>query len=138
MGGRHEGTDRVVLPELVVFGQDVVNRLAQECAAGERTTRLQLLASPFYEAVKREIGRTPACEADTRRALAAAADQCRRAAGCAVAPANIVVELRAAVATLSGERPLSSPSPGIEQIGCRAGYRALLAVRDVGAEEARQ
>jgi hypothetical protein len=25
---------------------------------------LQLLASSFYEAVKREIGRTPACEAE--------------------------------------------------------------------------
>jgi hypothetical protein len=81
----------------VVFGHDVVERLAQECAAGGRTTRLQLLASPFYEAVKREIGRTPVCEAEKRRALAAADDQCRRAAGCS-APANIVVELRAAVA----------------------------------------
>jgi hypothetical protein len=54
----HEGTDRVVSRDLVVFGQDVVERLAQECAAGGRAIRLQLLASPFYEAVKREIGRT--------------------------------------------------------------------------------
>jgi hypothetical protein len=101
----------VVSRDLVVFGQDVVERLAQECAAGGRTTRLQLLASPFYEALKREIGRTPADEAEKRRALAAAADQCRRAAGCAVAPANILIELRAAVATLSGERPPSLTAP---------------------------
>jgi hypothetical protein len=109
--GRHEGTNRVVSRDLVVFGQDVVERLAQECAAGGRTTRLQLLASPFYEAVKLEIGRTPADEAEKGRALAAAADQCRRAAGCAVAPANIVIEVRAAVATLSGERPPSLSAP---------------------------
>jgi len=101
----------VVSRDLVVFGQDVVDRLAQECAAGGRTTRLQLLASPFYEAVKREIGRTPVCQAEKRRALAAAADQCRRAAGCAMPPANIVVELRAAVATLSGEWPAALEPP---------------------------
>ena len=101
----------MVSRDLVVFGQDVVERLARECAAGGRTTRLQLLASPFYEAVKREIGRTPTDEAEKRRALAAAVDQCRRAAGCAVAPANILIELRGAVATLSGERPPSLTAP---------------------------
>jgi len=100
----------VVSRDLVVFGQDLVDRLAQECAAGGRTTRLQLLASPFYEAVKREIERTPVCDAEKRRALAAAADQCRRAAGCAAPPANIVIELRAAVRTLSGE-PASLEAP---------------------------
>ena len=97
--------------DLVVFGQGVVERLAQECAAGGRTTRLQLLASPFYEALKREIGRMPADEAEKRRALAAAADQRRRAAGCSVAPANIVIELRAAVASLSGEWAPSLSAP---------------------------
>jgi hypothetical protein len=107
IGSRHEGTERVVSRDLVVFGRDVVERLAQECAAGRRTVHLQLLASPFYEALKREIGRTPACEAEKTRALAAAADQCRRAASCALAPANVVVELRAALATLSRERPPS-------------------------------
>jgi hypothetical protein len=101
----------VVSRDLVVFGQDVVERLAQECAAGGRTTRLQLLASPFYEALKREIGRTHAREVEKRRALAAAADQCRRAADCSIAPPNIVVELRAAVATLGGERALSFKAP---------------------------
>ena len=99
----------MVSRDLVELGQDVVERLAHKHAAGGRTVHLQLLASPFYEAVKREIGRTPACEAEKRRALAAAADQCQRAASCAVGPANIVVELRAAVATLSGEQP-----PGFE------------------------
>jgi hypothetical protein len=101
----------VVSPDLVELGQDVVERLAHNYAAGGRTVHLQLLASPFYEAVKREIGRTPADEAEKRRALAAAADQCRRAACCSVAPANIVVELRAAVAALYGEWPPSFEAP---------------------------
>jgi hypothetical protein len=100
------GADRVVSRDLVELGQDVVERLADRYATGGRAVHLQLLASPFYEALKREIGRTPACEAEKSRALVAAADQCRQAAS-AVTPANIVVELRAAVATLSGERPPS-------------------------------
>jgi hypothetical protein len=99
----------VVSPDLVELGQDVVATLVRKYAAGGKTVHLQLLASPFYEAVKREIGRTPTSNPEKRRALAVAADQCRRAAGCAVPPANIVVELRAALATLSGERP-----PGFE------------------------
>jgi hypothetical protein len=101
----------VVSRDLVELGEDVVKRLAVTYAAGGRTVHLQLLASPFYEALKSEIGRTPASEAEKRRALAAAADQCRRAASCAVAPANIVVELRAAVATLSGEWPPGFAAP---------------------------
>jgi hypothetical protein len=100
----------VVSRDLLELGQDVVERLANKYAAGGRTVHLQLLASPFYEAVRREIGRTPVYEAEKRRALAAAADQCRRAASCAVPPANIVVELRAAVARLSGE-PASLEAP---------------------------
>jgi hypothetical protein len=108
------GADRVVSRDLVELGQDVVARLADRYATGGRTVHLQLLASPFYEAVKREIGRTPACEAERRRVLVAAADQCRRAATGVVAPATIVVELRAAVATLSGERsPSFEVQPGV-------------------------
>jgi len=101
----------VVSRDLVELGEDVLERLAHKHAAGGRTVHLQLLASPFYEAVKREIWRTPAWEAEKMQALAAAADQCRRAASCAVTPANIVVELRAAVATLCGERSPSLEAP---------------------------
>jgi len=101
----------VVSRHLVELGQNVVERLTHRYAAGGRTVHLQLLASPFYEAVKREIECTPACEAERRRVLVAAADQCRLAATGVVAPANIVVELRAAVATLSRERPRSFEAP---------------------------
>ena len=91
----------MVSRDLIELGEAVAEKLARECAAGEGVTHLQLIASPFYEALKREIGRTPLHEAVKIRALNAAAHQCRRAATCVVTPASIVVALRAAVMMLS-------------------------------------
>ena len=85
--------------------------LASECAAGRRVPQLQLLASPFYEAIKREIARTPASECGKMGVLNAAADQCRRAATYAVTPASVVLELRAAVAMLSLEPSRTFDAP---------------------------
>jgi hypothetical protein len=60
--GGHEGSDHVFSRGLVELGEDVVERLEQEYAEGRPALHLQLLASFFYEALKQEIGRTPACE----------------------------------------------------------------------------
>jgi len=109
--GSHEGTRRVVSRDLVELGRALVETLASECAAGRRVPQLQLLASPFYEAIKREIARTPASESGKIGALSAAADQCRRVATYAVTPATVVLELRAAVAMLSAEPSRTFDAP---------------------------
>jgi hypothetical protein len=90
---------------MVELAEGVLERLEQQYAAGRSALHLQLLASFFYEASKREIGRMPADEGGQRRAVVAAANRCRRAATCAVTRGEILVELRAAVATLSGDPP---------------------------------
>lgn len=72
---------------------------------------LQLLVSRFYEALNDELERTPDHDRRRRDVLATVAEQCRRAASCITAPALIVVELRAAVAMLSGEPPRSIAAP---------------------------
>jgi hypothetical protein len=100
----------MVSRELVKLGQEIVEKVAREHAAGGRAVHLQLLASRFYEALKDELERTPA-HRQSREILATAAEQCRRAASCITAPALILVELRAAVAMLSGEPPRSIVAP---------------------------
>jgi len=101
----------MVSRDLAEWGQEVVDELARECAAGARALQLQLLASPFYEAVKREIRTTATSDPGKARSLLRAAEQCRRAASCPATPARIVVDLRAAVAMISGERPLALGPP---------------------------
>jgi hypothetical protein len=115
----------MVSRELVELGQEIVGKVAREHALGGRAVHLQLLASRFYEAVKDELALTPPHEGRQLGVLAAAADQCRRAASCVNAPAMILVELRAAVAMLSGEPPrgLTPPSPARPQLRIIQGGR---------------
>ena len=87
--------------DLVALGHEVVAGMAQELVSGGRPTYLQLLASHFYEALRAELEHTPRENAAKLGTLAAAADQCRRSASCDLAPALMLVELRAAVAMLS-------------------------------------
>lgn len=107
--------EHVVSRDLVVLGEGVLETLEQEYAAGRPALHLRLLASFFYEALKREIGRTPACEGGQRRALVAAANKCRRAAASAATRGEILVELRAAVATLSGDPLQRRAGPPLTQ-----------------------
>jgi hypothetical protein len=89
--------------ELIQLGQDIVGKVAHGLATGAGAVHLQLLASQFYEAVMAELDGTPRENAAAVGVLAAAAAQCRRSAAAGVAPALMVVELRAAVAMLCGE-----------------------------------
>jgi hypothetical protein len=90
-----------VAPLLSKLGADVVARMAHEVITGSTPVRLQLLASQFYEALKAELDQTPRHEAAKVGALAAAADQCRRAAGNCVSAHLMLIELRAAIAMLN-------------------------------------
>ena len=92
---------QTVSPALSNLGTDVVARMAQEVVSGGNLVQLQLLASQFYEAVKAELDQTPRHEAEKVGALAAAADQCRRAAQNCRSAHLMLVEIRAAVTMLS-------------------------------------
>jgi hypothetical protein len=107
--------------ELIELGQDIVGKVAHGLATRAGPVHLQLLASQFYEAVRAELGRTPRENAAAVGVLAAAAAQCRRSAGARIAPALIVVELRAAVAILGGgeaseQLPPPRPKPQLRII----------------------
>jgi hypothetical protein len=68
-------------------------------ANGEPLVRCQLLASEFYEALKRAL-RAPELSPIERWAVMAAANQCLHAADASISPGTVVLELRAAVAML--------------------------------------
>ena len=68
-------------------------------ANGEPLVRCQLLASEFYEALKRAL-RAPELSPVERWAVMAAANQCLHAADASISPGTVVLELRAAVAML--------------------------------------
>jgi hypothetical protein len=81
-------------------------------AKGEALVRCQLLASIFYEALRRELRQCPSMENPERALLVAAVDHCGRAAITSVSPADLLNELQSAVAMLSdrargtGVRPM--------------------------------
>jgi hypothetical protein len=70
------------------------NRLATE-----PLVRCQLLASEFYEALKRAL-RAPELSPVERWAVMAAANQCLHAADASISPGTVALELRAAIAML--------------------------------------
>ncbi len=86
--------------ELIDLGQEVVEKAAQEVATGGRLVHLQLLASRLYEGLREELERTPGEEVGG--VLASLADHCRNTLAAIRSPTLILVELRAAVAMLSG------------------------------------
>jgi hypothetical protein len=112
---------QTVSPALSKLGTDVVVRMAKEVVSGGSLVQLQLLASHFYEAVKAELDQTPRHEAGKAGALAAAADQCRRAAQNCLSVHLMVVEIRAAVAMLSA-------SAGEQQAGAVPRFKPQLRV----------
>jgi hypothetical protein len=105
---------QVVTPELLRVGQEVVAEAGRELLRGGNIVHLQLLASRFYDAVKAELEASPRHYAHAVGALAAAADQCRRSAQNEVSPHLMFVELRAAVAMLSG--PLTSHADAVVRL----------------------
>lgn len=100
-----------VSSELVELGHEIVAQMAHELVSGARALHVQLLASRFYEAVKAELEHTPRDRPTVRGVLAASADQCRRSATNGTLPPLMLVELRAAVAMLTGRSPQGSLPP---------------------------
>lgn len=100
-----------ISPDLIEAGNEALARIARECNGERRPLFVQLYASQFYEAVRRELAGTPREEFRRRGVLAAAADQCRRSATTQLPPALMLVEIRAVVGMLaSGDDPSAGTS----------------------------
>jgi hypothetical protein len=67
---------------------------------GEPLVRCQLLASEFYEALKRELRPMSHLGVVERAMVVAAANQCRHAATAGISPGAMLGELRTAIALL--------------------------------------
>jgi hypothetical protein len=101
-----------VRDHLIASGEAAVERVAQLLSAGGGAVHLQLVASAFYETIKERLDAP--LDRSERRLLEGVASQCGRAASAGLAPPLILVELRAAVAMLSGAHgpaPLRAAAP---------------------------
>src|ERR1700737_2805019 len=89
-----------VLPsQLIELGQQALTDVRSGVANGEPLVRCQLLASEFYESLKRAL-RAPDLRPVERWAVMAAANQCLHAADASISPGTVALELRAAIAML--------------------------------------
>ena len=84
---------------MIELGRQALTDVRIGVANGEPLVRCQLLASEFYEALKRAL-RAPELTPVERWAVMAAANQCLHAADASISPGTVVLELRAAVAML--------------------------------------
>src|ERR1700730_6742819 len=84
---------------MIELGRQALTDVRIGVANGEPLVRCQLLASEFYEALKRAL-RAPELSPVERWAVMAAGNQCLHAADASISPGTGVLELRAAVAML--------------------------------------
>src|SRR3569833_1155790 len=86
--------------DLVELGMNAVGVIAANATAGGSPVYAQLVASEFFEALQAELQDTPPQHYARRGALAAAIDQCRRAATAGASVGVALAELRAALAII--------------------------------------
>ena len=107
---------------LTELGQQAVAAVAGNVASGAPLVRCQLLASEFYEALKRELRATSELDVIDRTVVVAAANHCRHAATASISPGAMLVKLRSAVALLQSSGPIPLPT----------GFRPMLRVIEGG------
>jgi hypothetical protein len=108
----------VIPSHLIELGQQAVAAVAANVVSGEPLVRCQLLASEFYEALKRELRATSELGVVERAMVVAAANQCRHAATASISPGAMLVKLRNAIALLQSSEPIPLPT----------GFRPMLRV----------
>src|SRR5438445_13259956 len=79
---------------LIELGQRSLADVTTNVASGAPIVRCQLLASEFYEALKRELRATSELGVVERAMVVAAANQCRHAATASISPGAMLVKLR--------------------------------------------
>ena len=103
---------------LIELGQQAIAAVTTNVASGAPLVRCQLLASEFYEALKRELRATSELDVIDRVVVVAAANHCRHAATASISPGVMLVKLRNAMALLQSSGP----------IPLLAGFRPVLRV----------
>jgi hypothetical protein len=91
----------LALSQLQEDGEEALDALARSVAKGEPLVRCQLLASIFYEELRRQLRQCPHMDNPERAVLVTAADYCGGAAITSTNPTDLLRELRNAVAALS-------------------------------------
>ena len=71
---------------LIELGQQALAAVTSNVASGAPVVRRQLLASEFYEALKRELRATSGLGVIDRAVVVAAANHCRHAATASISP----------------------------------------------------
>jgi len=103
----------MVPSRLVELGRRAFVAVTAGAARGEPLVKCQLLASEFYEALKRELQQTPLTDAK-RATLMAAADRCDRVAIAGIGPGAMVAELGNILATLESDQPTPPSGRALE------------------------
>ena len=100
----------MVPSHLIELGKRALADVTTNVAEGEPLVRCQLLASEFYEALKRELQATSELGVIERGIVAAAANHCRHAANASISPGTMLGELRSALASLEYSPPVVPPT----------------------------
>ena len=87
----------MVPAHLIELGQQALASVTTDVAGGAPLVRCQLLASEFYEALKRELRATSELGVVERAMVAAATGLCRHAATASITPDTMLAELRRAI-----------------------------------------
>jgi hypothetical protein len=102
-------------------GQKALAAVATNAASGAPLVKCQLLASEFYEALKRELRSTSELGVVERWMVVAAANQCRHAATASISPGAMLGKLGSAIALLQSSGPIPPPTgfrPMLREIEC--------------------
>ena len=100
----------MALSQLSELGEQAILAVAASLARGGPIVRGQLIASRFYEALRRGLKHFPIEDAK-RAALIAASDRCERIAAATTNPSVMLDELRKAIAVLQADEPSSVAPP---------------------------
>jgi len=105
----------MVPSRLVELGRRALVAVTAGAARGEPLVKCQLLASEFYEALKRELQQTPLTDAK-RATLMAAADRCDRVANAGIGPGAMVAKLGNILAMLQSDQPTPPSGRALEPV----------------------
>jgi hypothetical protein len=112
----------VIPSHLIGLGQQALAAVATSVASGAPLVKCQLLASEFYEALKRELRATSQLGVVERSMVVAAANQCRHAATASISPGAMLGNLRSAIALLESSGSIAPAT----------GFRPMLRVIEGG------
>ena len=99
----------MALSRVTEIGEQALAAVAASLARGGPVITGQLIASRFYEAMRRELKQLPMHD-PKRAALMAASNRCERIAAAKINPTVLLDELRKALAVLTDKHP-SEPPP---------------------------